>query len=230
MLTIVSVILYGGFFYYLSIAQGWDLAALLHRFKLSFVVTIWQRGPEGRLMVIVGFIAILLVFEALIVGFGDVTPPPEPPPDGEWVPMTGTTTVSGYSAQQQTEIATPDLGDLNLVSANLLLTWTDNDVSAPGPGILTTNEPDSFRLIVDLPDGSELTGEGTNSPPGGDGSISISVPAPEEGNITGWEVLVECTEAGDLVGPLGRVLATDGGNAWDLQIEYTYLEWVVPEE
>ncbi len=233
MLTILSVILYGGLLYYVSIAQGWDLAAWFHRFKLSFVVTIWQKGPEGRLMVIAGFIFFLLIFEALIVGIGGGPAPPEPPPEGEWVPMTGTTTVSGYTAQQQGEVATPDLSDLNLVSADLTLTWTDDDVDPPGPGtspIILTNEPDTFHLVVNLPDGSQLTGEGTNSPPGGDGSISLQVPAPSEGDITDWEVVVECLEAGDLVGPRGRVWVVDGGNAWDLRIEYTHLVWVVPAE
>lgn len=232
MLTISCVILYGGLLYYLAIAQNWDLAAWFNRFKLSFVVDIWQKGPEGRLIVVAGFIFILLIFEALIVGFGVEPAPPEPPPEGEWVPITDGLTRADYTAEGDATVADPELPD-NIVSANLTLSWTDDDVSVPGPGIgpnLLTNEPDTFRLVVNLPDGDQLTGEGTNSPPGGDGTISISVPMPAEGNLTGWEIVVECLVAGDLVGPRGRVVAVDGGNSWALFIEYTYLEWVVPEE
>ncbi len=232
MLTISSVILYGGLLFYVAIAQKWDLAQWFHRFKLSFVVTIWQKGPEGRLMVIAGTIALLLIIEALIVGIGGGAGPPEPPPQGEWVPQMGSTTVSRYSAEGQGEVATPNLPDLNLVAANLTLTWNDNDVTGPGPGvtpIAPVNEPDTLGVIVTLPDGTQISRGGSNSG-SGEGSVSLQVPQPIDGNITDWEIVVECTEAGDLVGRFGRVWAVDGGNAWDLEIEYTYLEWVVPEE
>ncbi len=232
MLTICSVILYGGLLHYVAIAQKWDLAQWFHRFKLSFVVTIWQKGPEGRLMVIAGTIALLIILEALIVGIGGGGGPAEPPPQGEWVPMEGSIVVSGYTAEGQEEAATPTLQGLDLVAANLTLTWNDNDVTGPGPGvtpIAPVNEPDNLGVIVNLPDGTQISGGGTNSG-SGEGSVSLQVPQPIDGNITDWDIVVECTEAGDLVGRFGRVWAADGGNAWDLEIEYTYLEWVVPEE
>ncbi len=231
MLTICSVILYGGLIYYVSTAQKWDLAQWFHRFKLTFVVNIWQKGPEGRLMVIAGTIVLLIIIEGLIVGIGGAPGPPEPPPQGEWVPMDGSTSGSGYTAEGQGEVATPNLQGLNLVAANLTLTWIDNDVDVPGPGvtpIAPVNEPDTLRLIVNLPDGSQVIREGTNGA-SGEGSITLQVPRPIDGNITDWEIVVECTEAGDLVGLFGRVWAVDAGNAWDLDIEYTHMVWVEPE-
>ncbi len=232
MLTICCIILYGGLLYYVAIAQKWDLAQWFHRFKLSFVVTIWQKGPEGRLMVIAGTIALLIIIEALIVGIGGAPGPPEPPLQGEWVPMDGSTSMTGYTAEGQGEVATPNLQGLNLVAANLTLTWNDNDVTGPGPGvtpIAPVNEPDTLGLIVNLPDGSQISVGGTNSG-SGEGSVSLQVPQPIDGNITDWEIVVECTEAGDLVGRFGRVWAVDVGNAWDLEIEYTYMVWVEPEQ
>ncbi len=232
MLTICSVILYGGLLYYVAIAQKWDLAQWFHRFKLSFVVTIWQKGPEGRLMVIAGTIALLIIIEALIVGIGGGPGPPEPPPQGEWVPRTGSTPFADYTNEGQTTVLDPALDDLNVVSANVTLTWTDNDVAEPGPGVTPLspkNQPDTFRMFVFLPDGTQLADVAANDPTSRVGEIRITVPVQTDGNLTGWSIHVDCDEAGDVVGPFGRVWATDNGNAWDLEIEYTYLEWVVPE-
>jgi hypothetical protein len=232
MLTICSVILYGGLFYYVSIAQKWDMAVWFHKFKLSFVVTTWQKGPEGRLMVVAGFIALLIIIEALIVGVGGGAGPSEPPPQGEWVPGTGSTTVSDHTNEGQTTSLDPGLHDQNVVSANITLTWTDDDVAEPGPGvtpIAPTNQPDTFRLFVFLADGTQYADAAANDPTSRQGEIRITVPVQVEGNLSGWAIQVDCEEAGDVVGPFGRVWATDNGNAWDLAIEYTYLEWVVPE-
>ncbi len=229
MLTVASVVLYGGFVYYLAIAQKWDLAAWFYRFKLDFVVTTWQRGPEGRVIVLVGFIAFLLIIEAAVVGFGGGAEGPEPPARGEWMLRGENMVVTGYTAEGSSDEAFPDLDHLNLVAANLTLAWNDNDVDEPGPGVTPLspkNQPDSFRLTVRLPDGTEYTGQGTSAADSRLGEIRVSVPRPAEGNITGWVIEVECTDSGDVVGLLGRTWATDGGNDWALRIEYEFLEWV----
>lgn len=229
MLTISCVVLYGGLLYYLAIAQKWDLAAWFYRFKLDFVVTTWQRGPEGRVIVLVGFIAFLLLIEAVAVGFGGPGEGPGPQEEGEWVLRSDNTVVTGYTAEGSTDEAFPDLDYLNLVAANLTLAWNDNDMNEPGPGVTPLapkNQPDSFRLTVRLPDSTEYTGEGTSATDSRLGEIRLAVPRPAEGNITGWIIEVECTQAGDVVGILGRTWDTDGGNDWSLRVEYEYLEWV----
>lgn len=231
MFTITSVILYGFALYYVAIAMRWDLAKWFHQFKLSFIVEWWQKGPEGRAIVIAGAIAFLLIIEALVVGFGGAPSSTEPPLQGEWVPMTDSITVSEYTYEGDTT-TWDGLHDLNVVAANVILTWTDDDVAEPGPGVTPlspTNQPDTFRMFVFLPDGTQLSDVAENDPTSRDGEIGITVPMQTDGNLTGWSIHVDCEEAGDVVGPFGRAWATDDGNAWDLEIEYTYLEWVVPE-
>jgi hypothetical protein len=233
MLVGIGVILYGGLLYHFTIERGWDMAALLRRFKLDMVVTLWQRDVFGRAAVYVMAILVLLGIQGVVWGFGSGPFVPEPPPEGEWVPVGGNTVVTGYTGEGMTEEAVPDLDDLDLVAANMTLVWNDNDVDEPGPGITPLspkNQPDSFRLTVRLPDGTQYTGQGTNEPDSRRGEVDVTVPRPQEGVINGWVIEVECTESGDVVGTLGRVWGTDGGNDWSLTIEYTYLEWVEPSE
>jgi len=233
MLIGICVILYGGLLYHFTISRGWDVAAWLRKLKMDMVVTLWQRDVFGRAIVYVLAILVLLGFQGMVWGFG--TGPYSPnghPDDGQWVARGETTVVTGYTSEGAIEEAFPDLDHLNVVAANLTLGWNDNDVEEPGPGITPLspkNQPDSFRVIVRLPDGSEHTGQGTNAADSRLGEIRLLVPQPQDGNLSGWIIDVECTEAGDVVGTLGRVWATDNGNDWSLRIEYTFLEWVVPE-
>lgn len=232
MLIGISVILYGGLLYHFAISRGWDLAKLFHRFQLSIIVNIWQRDVLGRVFVYVLAILVLLGFQGVVWGFG--TPhftPDGPHGGGEWVARGETTVVTGYTSEGSTDEAFPDLDHLNLVAANLTLGWNDNDVDEPGPGITPLspkNQPDSFRVTVRLPTGEEYTGTGVSDPSSRLGEIRVAVPRVSDQNLSGWIIEVECEQAGDVVGTLGRVWATDGGNDWSLRVEYTYLEWVVP--
>jgi hypothetical protein len=232
MLIAISVILYGGLLYHYALWQKWDVAGWLQKLKLEMIVTLWQRDITGRVAVYLIAIIVLLGFQGLVWGFGSGPYSTTPPVDGDWVLKGETTVVTGYSAEGETEEAFPDLDHLNVVSANLTLAWNDNDVDEPGPGITPLspeNQPDSFRLTVRLPDDTEYSGQGTSDPASTLGEIKLTVPRPQEGNITGWIIEVECTDAGDVVGNFGRVWGTDGGNDWALRIEYSFLEWVVPE-
>ena len=233
MLTVFSVVLYGGALYYVAIAMKWDLAKWFYRFRLGFVVTWWQKGPEGRVVVVVGFIAILLVIEAAIVGFGGGPPGPEPPPEGEWVARSGTVRLDGVTTEGMTDEAFPEVDDMNVVAADITFGWSDIDANEPGPGITPLapkNQPDTFRVTVTLADGTTYSEEGTNDPDTRLGEIDLTVPIRQEGNLSGWIIEVECVQAGDVVGQFGRVWTVDDGNQWDMLIDYTYLEWVVPEE
>jgi hypothetical protein len=233
MLATVCVILYGGFLYYLAIAQKWDLTVWFHRFKMGFIVDIWRRGIEGRVIVYVIFIVVLLGFQGLVFGFAGGPLSPEPPAKGEWVQRSDNTVVAGVrTTEGSSDVADPMLDDLNLVEANLTLSWNDNDVDEPiqpGPiGIAPENQPDTFRLVVTLPDETQYYDQAANDPDSRAGEIKLNVPMQQEGNITGWVIEVECLSAGDVVGVLGRVWATDDGNDWTLRVEYIHLEWVAP--
>ncbi len=232
MLIGISVILYGGLMYHLAIMQGIDVAALLRRFQMGMIVNIWQRDVFGRFIVYAIAILVLLGVQGVVWGFGTGPVDYVNGHGGEWVARGETTVVTGYTGEGTMTEAFPDLDHLNLVAANLTLGWNDNDVDEPGPGVTPLspkNQPDSFRLLVRLPDGTQYTGQGTSDPASRLGEIRLAVPRPPEGNITGWVIEVECTEAGDVVGVLGRTWDSDGGNDWSLRVEYTFLEWVVPE-
>jgi hypothetical protein len=232
MLTIVSVILYGGGLYYISVGYGIDLRKYIQMFHVPLVLKYWDKGPEGRVVVIVGTIVFLLVIEAALVGFGGGPSEPEPEPQGNWIHVGDVTVETGYTAEGNSDEATPILDpELVLVAANLTLGWDDNDVDEPIPpgpiGLAPRNRPDTFRLTVRLPDGTEYTREGTSDPDSRHGEIDLEVPHQVEGDITYWVIDVECVQAGDVTGQF-RTWAQDNGNDWSLRVEYTYLEWQVP--
>jgi hypothetical protein len=233
MLIAFSVILYGGMLYHFIIERGWDVVALMRRFNLDIIVILWQRDVFGRAAVYAIAIIVLLGFKGAVWGFGTGPHDYVDGHGGEWVEVGDNLVLTGYTGEGQSEEAYPDLDHLNLVAANLTLAWNDNDVSEPGPGITPLaprNQPDSFRLVVTLPDGTEYEGRGVSDASSRLGEITLTVPRRQEGNITGWVIEVECTDAGDVVGTLGRTWAADNGNDWSLRVEYTYLEWVVPED
>lgn len=103
-------------------------------------------------------------------------------------------------------------------NATLTLTWTDE---APGAG--QQNAPDTFRLVVTLPDGTEMTSEEVANAASGEGEIAFVVPAtPGQ-----YDVSVECVEAGGstaAVGPLSLPAggAADAGNDFTLAIAFEH--------
>ena len=108
---------------------------------------------------------------------------------------------------------------------------TNRDVLLEGDSILEAwfnftvfedkinSQPDSFLFTVTNMDDAMLT----QSLPGmtdTEGRLTVTLPFTLEGSPR-WRVSVFCTEAGDTVlGPI--VIDEDGGNPWDLQVEYVY--------
>ncbi len=81
------------------------------------------------------------------------------------------------------------------------------------------SRPDSFLFTVTNMDDAVLTQNipGTTDT---EGRLTVTLPFTLEGSPR-WRVSVSCTEAGDtMLGP--RVIEEDGGNPWDLQVEYVY--------
>ena len=230
MLTIVSVILYGGALYYTSIGYGVDLGRLLDRFGLNIVNRTWKRGPQGRLIVFGCTILFLLAIDAILIGGGGGPDVPDGPPEGEWVLISDNVVVNGYTNEGTADDATPNLDGVIARAANLTLRWNDNDMDDNLPGtILRQNEPDTFLLIVYLPTGEELSREAMSDPASTLGTNELEVPWMGGQLDVDWIIEVECVSAGDLVSRF-RTIAQDGGNDWTLEIQYSYLEWVVPLE
>jgi hypothetical protein len=94
----------------------------------------------------------------------------------------------------------------DIISFKTSLTWTDDE-----SGIASV--PDTFRLIVGDASGNEGVEEGSS------GALEVGLDG--EALDSNWTITVQCLEAGRPQGPLG--LIGDAGNAWNLEIVYTYL-------
>jgi MFS family permease len=140
-------------------------------------------------------------------------------------------TKSGYLIEGDNIIqdVTVDEDIVNVAIVTFVLTWTDES-DASGIGQLE-NQPDSFSMSVEGPDGrTSETASGSNSQ-GAEGTISIIVSySPDKDpylNGTGrYNITIECTEAGDhepQINIIGARVVADTGNDWDLSVVYDYL-------
>ena len=115
-----------------------------------------------------------------------------------------------YTAEQMTTRR-----DVKLRGDSILEAWFNFTVFEDK----INSQPDSFQFTVTNMDDALLT----QSLPGmtdTEGRLTVTLPFTLEGSPR-WRVSVFCTEAGDtVVGPL--VIDEDGGNPWDLQVEYVY--------
>ncbi len=81
------------------------------------------------------------------------------------------------------------------------------------------SRPDSFLFTVTNMDDAVLT-QNLRGMTDTEGRLTVTLPFTLEGSPR-WRVSVSCTEAGDtMLGPI--VIEEDGGNPWDLQVEYVY--------
>ncbi|MBN1389678.1 MAG: MFS transporter, partial [Candidatus Thermoplasmatota archaeon] len=105
------------------------------------------------------------------------------------------------------------------------LSWTDEEVRVP-----LQNEPDSFKISLLDPEGQEVTSDGP-SESGLSFSHQIDYERDEDGEIievnnTGtWTVLIECNNAGDVMGFFGFLTREqDPGNDVDIDVRVEYIE------
>jgi hypothetical protein len=108
-------------------------------------------------------------------------------------------------------------------------------------GIGVQNQPDTFRLTVVIPNGTEYQVEAASDISSENGIILIEIPLgmtedeQKSGNIKDfeageWTITVECVEAGDSETTTGQTVAQDDGNAWTLDVNYTYFKEKGDEE
>ncbi len=134
-------------------------------------------------------------------------------------------TMGGYADENTDTLVTGIIKEENLISMNLILTWTDEpDVQY---GFRTyENEPDFFSLRVETPNGSEEREGPESNAHGESGEIILTIIfGPDVDpylNGTGqYNITVECGDCGDLF-TTGLIGFTDDGNDWDLTIDYNY--------
>lgn len=128
--------------------------------------------------------------------------------------------VEGTTQEGQATTVTVRLADARAQNLTFTLRWRDEaPATGPLPGV--SNAPDTFRITVTTPDGRTVASEEAANPAGGEGALTLAVPALPGRAIDGaYEVAVELVEAGDqVVGP-GLAGPADGANAWTLEGAY----------
>jgi MFS family permease len=136
----------------------------------------------------------------------------------------GPITREGLLQENSETVETIEVDEPNVISITFILTWTDEPDQQYGPRTYV-NEPDSFTLRVQAPDGREDRDTATN-PQGGTGEIIITMEYEPDldpyMNGTGtFNVTIELGECGDFFsnGPIGF---TDTENNWELAVDYRY--------
>jgi hypothetical protein len=136
----------------------------------------------------------------------------------------GPITRAGLLVENSETVETIDVDEPNVISITFILTWTDEPDQQYGPRTYV-NEPDTFTLRVNAPDGNESRDTGSN-PQGGTGEIIITMDYEPDidpyMNGTGtYNVTIELGECGDFFsnGPIGF---TDTENEWELAVDYEY--------
>jgi len=130
-------------------------------------------------------------------------------------PLTDTINEVGYctNPEENSGAASYDITyEFNVkevLSVNVLLTWSDDEGSSSNTDVL------GLRVRDDMGATANEAGSG--------GSVQMTFAGDELG--INWTVTVECVEAGMTpFGPLGLRGYTDPGNTWDLEFTYTYIE------
>jgi hypothetical protein len=108
---------------------------------------------------------------------------------------------------------------------NGTLDWTDEAVRLP-----LQNQPDDFEIALLDPNGTEVDSAGPSST-GLSFNFQITYEIDDEGNPVEvnnsgeWSVVMRCTNAGDIFGPLGIFQRqADTGNSVDLNIRIEFIE------
>jgi len=125
----------------------------------------------------------------------------------------------------------PLVDEANVMSISFVLSWSD-EANADNRH---TNEPDSFTIRIESPDGSYSDDKTEPNAEGGEGNIKLSITLFDEANPpkslpflngTGeWEIILSVA-AGDqeplIPSPFGIRSFEDSGNDFTLEISYDY--------
>jgi len=125
------------------------------------------------------------------------------------------------------------IDDTNVCEISFTLSWSDEDDA----DALHTNEPDTFTIQVESPDGSYSKKDTDSNGQGGSGNIELSITLFDESNPpkslpflngTGaWNIIISVV-AGDqeplIPSPLRFRTYEDKGNDFNLEMSYLYTE------
>jgi MFS family permease len=137
----------------------------------------------------------------------------------------GPLTSSGQLQEGGSTVETISVSETNVLSIKFTLTWTDEPDQQYGPRTYY-NEPDTFSIQAQAPDGTESRSESGANPQGGTGEIAVTInynpdKDPYMNGTGSYNVTIDLIECGDFFsnGPIGF---TDTENSYDLAVEYEY--------
>lgn len=133
--------------------------------------------------------------------------------------------ITGHANENSKTVGTVKVEEPNVISITFVLTWTDEPDTQY---LLRTyeNEPDTFTLRVEAPDGREEKEGPVSNVHGEQGVITLEINFEPDIdpylNGTGtYNVTIDCGECGDSF-TTGLIGFTDDGNDWELSVEYEY--------
>jgi MFS family permease len=136
--------------------------------------------------------------------------------------------ISGESNEGEEKIESREIKEANIKSITFTLTWEDE----PNIDLRYNNEPDEFILAVESPDGKNYGPKSEPNPPGGQGSIPITITFdpyidPFLNGTGFYNITITCDYCGDQVlwrPSAGLQDVADNSNTWALAIEYEYYQ------
>lgn len=186
-----------------------------------------EKTDNWMVMLGMGILLISLVGSALGGRPDDGVPPP---PDGwgSFHLMTEQRTDTGTGQESSEKEHGMSVCVTNLVSFSVTLTWQDEAANRP----FLTNQPDELGLTVASPAGESKSDKKTAS----QGSVKLEFTFPvtdktaatktSKAGFGPWAISVEIGICGDqtpiIPDPGGRRTVADTGNAYTLEISYTY--------
>jgi hypothetical protein len=188
-----------------------------------------EKTDSWMVMLGMGILLISLVGSAL-GGRPEGPPPPPPGGGGSFELKTVTQTVTGSGTENSEKEHGMSICVTNLVTFSVSLSWQDEGASRPG----LTNQPDELGVTVASPAGESRSDKQSASK----GSVKVDFAFPvtnktaasktSRAGMGPWTIMVEIGPCGDqtplVPDPLGLRTVADGGNAYTLEITYTYYE------
>ena len=186
-----------------------------------------QKTDNWMVLLGTGILLISLVGSAL-GGQPDNGPPPPPGGDYHFMLTTVSQTITGSGQENSQKDYNITVNYTNLATFSATLTWQDEPANRPGQ----TNQPDELGLTAASPAGEARSDKKTASQ--GEVTLDFAFPVTEKTAASkaskagqgSWTVTVEVGPCGDhtplLPDPLGLRTTPDSGNAFTLEITYSY--------
>ncbi len=208
---------------------------------------------NDRLMGILGFFVLIVALIGSTIFEGERPDDDSLLFDVIYTPETGLFFQEGdYTAEGDSWDHALEVNQTNMTQIEFVLTWTDDDTAeANVGGAGVQNQPDSFRLTIILPNGTEIQDEAESDITSEQGIITInaaifSLPESNMEKMGGssadevaskvvkvegmgvYNITIECINAGDSQTTTGQTTTNDNGNDWNLDVNvYFYTAEVV---